>query len=84
MEFTDRFFGGDPWAGLTGEDCPDKVEDQGISTEDEGYAEAISDCQEKAEKKALKVFTGAGVGILCLLLLLLKPKKKKKEDDEDE
>ena len=85
MGFTGELFGGDPWAGLTGEDCPDKVEDQGISEEDEDYPEAISECQEKAEKKALKVFAGAGVGVFLLLLLLLKPKKKKKdEEDEDE
>lgn len=84
MEFTGRLFGGDPWKNLTGEDCPDKVEDRGISTEDAGYAEAITDCQEEAEKKALKVFAGAGAGIFLLLLLLLKPTKKKKKEDEDE
>jgi len=85
MGFTGELFGGDPWAGLTGEDCPDKVEDQGISEEDEDYPEAISECQEKAEKKAIKVFAGAGAGVFLLLLLLLKPKKKKKdEEDEDE
>ena len=82
MGFTGELFGGDPWAGLTGEDCPDKVEDQGISEEDDEYAEAVTECQEAAEKKALKVFAGAGVGVFLLLLLLLKPKKKKKEEDE--
>ena len=85
MGFTGRLFGGDPWEDLTGDNCPDKVEDQGISEEDEDYPEAISECQEKAEKKAIKVFAGAGAGVFLLLLLLLKPKKKKKdEEDEDE
>ncbi len=84
MGFTDRLFGGDPWKNLTGENCPDKVEDRGISEGDEGYAEAIEECQAEAEQTTLKVFAGAGLGIFLLLLLLLKPKKKKKEDDEDE
>ena len=85
MEFTGRLFGGDPWKNLTGEDCPEKVEDRGISEGDDDYAEAVTECQEEAEKKALKVFAGAGAGVFLLLLLLLKPKKKKKEEeDEDE
>ncbi len=67
MGAIDDLLGGDGlFAGLTGENCPDKVEDRGIDEEEDpdAYEEAIQECQEEAEKKALMVM-GVTAAVIC-------------------
>ena len=59
FDAVDNFF-----ANLSGANCDEKVEEQGIEEDSDEYADAITECQEKAEKKTMMFMGGAAIVIV--------------------
>ncbi len=62
FDAVDNFF-----ANLSGANCDEKIEERGIEEDSDEYADAITECQEQAEKKTMMFMGGAAIVLVGVI-----------------